>query len=373
VNRTQKLALAKRLLDRVSSNSSDEAAAMMVEPADAFLSAERWQRERQQFFLETPQVVGFAGELAQPGSYKTFEVLDRPIVITRDEDGVLRAFLNACAHRGAPVANGSGRNKRMTCHFHGWSYALDGSLAGRPRDEAFDAAGPETRLTPLAVSDRAGLLVVAANPATSQQTVDHHLDAIAPQLSGFHFDRAEALATRRFEVAANWKLVAGLSHESYHFATLHRDSLSPMMTSHAVIDEFGPHTRWAFPFRDITALAQQEQSQWPDHFPGVINHTLFPGTVLVVPPTDAQLIRVEPGESPGHCVVYYSGVCTSRERIDEARSAYAFGGDIFENEDLPAAAQCQQGLAAGRSTVVFGRNEPVVQAWHRRWHQLLRQ
>jgi hypothetical protein len=57
--------------------------------------------------------------------------------------------------------------------------------------------------------------------------------------------------------------------------------------------------------------------------------------------------------------------------MESARSAYAFGGDIFETEDLPAAARCQQGLAAGRPSVIFGRNEPVVQAWHTRWNNLL--
>lgn len=371
MKQTQTLALTKRLLERVLSNSSDEAGAMMIEPASVFLDPARWQQEREQFFLNTPQVVGFAGEVATPGSFKTLEILERPIVITRDEQGVLRAFINACAHRGSPVARGCGQSRRLTCQYHGWSYALDGSLAGRPSDAAFDSAGAETRLTPLAVTDCSGLLVVAASPDVSQQTVDKHLLDIAPVLMDYGFQKAQPIETRRFSVAANWKLVAGLSHESYHFATLHRDSLAPLMTAHAVIDEFGPHTRWAFPFRDINELATKDPAQWPKHLPGVINHTLFPGTVLVVPPSDAQLIRVEPGQSVGESVVYYSGICTDPSRMEAAANAYAFGGDIFEREDLPAAALCQQGLAAGRPSVIFGRNEPIVQAWHRRWHDSL--
>jgi hypothetical protein len=102
-----------------------------------------------------------------------------------------------------------------------------------------------------------------------------------------------------------------------------------------------------------------------------MNHTLFPGTVVVVPPQDAQLIRVEPGRDPGHSVVYYTGVCADPARLEESRAAYDFGGQIFETEDLAAAAQCQQGLAAGRPSVIFGRNEPIVQFWHRLWRQSL--
>lgn len=370
MNREQANALTRRLLERVQSDSSDEAPATMQEPASIFLDEDRWQLERQRLFLDTPQLVGFAGEVP-PGSFKTFDVLDVPIVISRDEQGALAAFINACGHRGHRVAEGSATKKRMNCPFHGWSYALDGRLAGRPSASAFDPPTAALDLVRLPVSDRCGLLVVGASPQMSQQRVDHYLDAIAPALSGFNFASAQGLETRRFDVAANWKLVVSLSHESYHFATLHRASLSPLMTAHAVVDEFGPHSRWAFPLRGIEALVDTPEADWPARPPGVINHTFAPGTVLVVPQTDAQLIRVEPGASPGRSVVYYSGVCQHPARAQESRDAYEFGGDIFEREDLPAAQSCQQGLAAGRSAVLIGRNEPIVQAWHRRWNDAL--
>lgn len=371
MNRDACVDVSRRLLERVASKSSDDADALMHEPASAFLDNERWQRERQLFFLDSPQVVGFAGEVAQPGSYFTTEILQIPIVITRDEQGVLHAFINACAHRGARVVEGSGTGRRLTCRFHGWSYQLDGHLAGRPNAAAFADCQGNDRLRSLPVSDRGGLLVVGANPAMDQAQVDHHLDDIAPALAGLGLDAVHSVAMRQLEVDANWKLVASLSHESYHFATLHRDSLAPMMTSHAVCDYFGRHSRWAFPMKGIAEMLAGPESDWPQRPPGVMNHTLFPGTVMVVPPQDAQLIRVEPGKHPGHSVVYYSGVCSDLARIEQSREAYEFGGDIFEREDLDAAAQCQQGLAAGGLGLVFGRNEPVVQFWHRLWNQAL--
>lgn len=371
MDRAETIAFTRRLLDRVLSNTTDLAPDSVVEPASAFLCPERLALERERLFLQTPQVVGFAAEVSAPGSYITVEVLDIPIVITRDEGGVLRAFINACAHRGARVAEGCGEGKRMTCRYHGWSYSLDGRLAGRPKDDCFDPVNENNHLVPLAVSDKAGLLVVAPRVGISQQQVDRHLDAIAPYLAGFDFSKGALVARRRFEVAANWKLIAGLSHESYHFAALHRNSLAPVMTSQAVYDELGPHTRWAFPLKGIEELADQPEENWPERLPGAINHTLFPGTVLVVPQQDAQLIRVEPGARPGESVVYYSGLCSDIAGMDGSRDAYEFGGTIFETEDLTAAKQCQQGLAAGRDSVIFGRNEPVVQAWHRRWNEAL--
>jgi phenylpropionate dioxygenase-like ring-hydroxylating dioxygenase large terminal subunit len=365
------IALTKRLINNVKNNTTDMAPDTMMESANVFINEERWRLERKKLFLDTPQVVGFAGEIKQTNSFLTTEVIGIPIVVTRDQQGKLHAFINACAHRGSRVANGKGIAKRMNCIFHGWSYDLDGKLAGRPEEAAFDQAGPETNLQALPVSDKSGLIVVGLHRGISQEVVDTHLDDIADAIKGLHFDRVHSLETRRFEVAADWKLVTGLSHEGYHFATLHRDSLAPLMTANATVDFFGKHSRWAFPLKGIETLAKIDESDWPIRPPAAMNHTIYPGTVIIVPSSNAQMIRVEPGKKPGTSVVYYIGVHDNPKTRDEDAASYDFGGKVFEQEDLPVAEQCQQGLSAGQSTVIFGRNEPIVQFWHRRWNAAL--
>ena len=114
-----------------------------------------------------------------------------------------------------------------------------------------------------------------------------------------------------------------------------------------------------------------DESQWPEGLQGVINHIIFPGTVLVQNPEDAQIIRVEPGSAPGHSRIYFTGVCRHPENIDSARAAFDFGGQVFAEEDLPAAKECQQGLLARGGDFLIGRNEPVVQFWHRQWREAL--
>ena len=115
MNKAQTHQLLARLIDRIATQSSDQADAMMTEDVPDFLSTERAARERQQFFLDTPQVIGFAGQVARPGSFMTATVMDRPILVTRDEQHVLHAMVNACAHRGARVAYGEGVGRRFTC------------------------------------------------------------------------------------------------------------------------------------------------------------------------------------------------------------------------------------------------------------------
>lgn len=364
--------IIRRLIDHVKADTTDLAPAPRSEPAEFFLDPERHALEREQFFFDTPQPVGFAGQVAEPGCFFASEVVGVPIVVVRDHDGVLRAFLNVCTHRGARVAKGCGKARRLVCGFHGWSYALDGTLAGRARAQDFEPDVAHTGLQPLPVADCAGIVMVGLRPAMGALRVEHALDEIAPQLEALALGPMQLVGSDRFEVEANWKLVVNLSHEGYHFQTLHGKSLAPMMTGHAVADEFGIHTRWAFPMRGIEALAEKDPADWPAFPPVAMNHTLFPGTVIVANAGGAQMIRVEPGESPGHAVVHFSSVAEI-DANDEAGSRagheelYAFGKAIFETEDLPAAAECQRGIESRKAPVVVGRNEPVVQWWHARW------
>jgi phenylpropionate dioxygenase-like ring-hydroxylating dioxygenase large terminal subunit len=364
-------ALLQRLIDRIASNTTDEADSMMTEDVADFLSAERFARERRQFFLECPQVIGFAGEVKEPGSFITREVMDIPVVVTRDRNGTLHAMVNACAHRGGRVAHGCGSRARLTCRTHGWTYQLDGTLHARPMEQSFDEPDTHCHLKRLPVSDRSGLIVIGANSKVQQAAVDRHLEDIEAQFAGFAFREMHTLETRRIEAKANWKLVAALSYESYHFATLHRDSIAPAFAANAVHDFFGSHSRWSFARRGTEELQNVDRSQWPPSVPGAVSHALFPGTVMIANPDDAQLLRTEPGATPDTSVVHYIGVYRHREKRDEALAMYDFGGKAFETEDLPAALESQQGLLAGRERILIGRNEPVVQFWHRMWREKL--
>ncbi|MBC8341995.1 MAG: aromatic ring-hydroxylating dioxygenase subunit alpha [Proteobacteria bacterium] len=374
MNRESALAVTRRLIEHVVADTTDLAEAPWVEPAENYFDPEVWEREREQFFFESPLAIGFAGEIAKPGTFFTTEVMGKPVVVTRDKEGALRAFLNVCTHRGARVAEGCGKAARLVCRFHGWNYELDGRLAGRGRSQDFEPVPLQTGLQQLPVSDRGGVIMLGVRPEMGQLRVEHALDDILPAFEGYEFAKMQLVGSDRFEVDANWKLVTNLSHEGYHFATLHRDSLAPMMTGHGAVDEFGLHTRWAFPFRGIENLRDKDEAEWPSYPNAAVNHTLFPGTVIVANEGNAQMIRVEPGDEPGKSVVYFSSVAVPSvdgEVSDADRGTYEFGRNIFESEDLPAAAECQHGIAAREQPVVIGRNEMVVQMWHRRWRDKL--
>ena len=344
----------------------------MAVPAAAFTCPDRFAAERRRLFRDEPQPVAFSAEVPDHGSFLALEVLDVPVVLTRDDRGILRAFVNACSHRGAPVARSAGTCRRLVCPFHGWAYGLDGTLVGRPGEQYFDTPSQECGLSPLPVSETHGLVVVGIDPEMPTARLESALGDIGAEIGMLGLGSYRCVARRGREVRANWKFVTDLSLESYHFSALHRDSVAEMLAPNAVVDTWHRCSRWAFPLKSITRLAALEESAWPDRIEGSCTYTLYPGVMLIVNETGAQMIRAEPGDAPDRSRVSYVGISTPDCDPEVARQAYEFGGDVFENEDLPVAEQCQRGLVAGRKPVLLGRNEPLLQFWHRLWADALR-
>ena len=364
-------ALHRRLLARLRDGSTDSCAAEARIDATCFTDPGILERERSRLFRQAPQPVAFSGEIPDPGCYLALEVLDTPVLLSRDEHGVLHAFINACAHRGARLAGGSGKVRALTCPFHGWTYQADGALRGRPGKAYFDSPPESAGLSPLPVSERHGLVVLGSNGQVSQDCVDEALNELGAELATYGFGQYRTLERRQLTVQANWKLVNDLSLESYHFATLHRDSVAEMLAANAVVDTYSRHSRWAFPLKSISRLNELDESEWPGSLEGSVTYTLYPGVMVLVNSLGAQMIRAEPGPSPDTTTITYVGMCAPGCDTEAALAAYRFGGDVFANEDLPAAEQCQRGIAARGGDYPLGRNEPLLQFWHRLWAEAI--
>ena len=108
-------------------------------PGWCFTSQTFYDYERERIFFKTWNCVGHVSRVPNPGDYITFDFMDVPVLITRAEDGKVRAFTNACRHRGAELVSGAGNCKLLKCPYHAWAYALDGSLVGTPMFDESDA------------------------------------------------------------------------------------------------------------------------------------------------------------------------------------------------------------------------------------------
>ena len=102
-------------------------------PSSWYTDPEVLERESETLFQRTWQFVARLDQVEEPGQFVSGRFLSVPWVLTRGEDGELRAFFNVCRHHAAEVASGSGCVESLTCPYHGWRYGLDGRLQSAPR------------------------------------------------------------------------------------------------------------------------------------------------------------------------------------------------------------------------------------------------
>lgn len=108
-------------------------------PAWVYRSEEFLRLEKEHVFMPAWQIVCHVSDLPQPGSYVSFELMKERAFVIRDKDGTIRAFHNVCPHRAHSLVQGSqGRcGGRLTCPYHGWTFAMDGRRLGVSAPETF--------------------------------------------------------------------------------------------------------------------------------------------------------------------------------------------------------------------------------------------
>jgi phenylpropionate dioxygenase-like ring-hydroxylating dioxygenase large terminal subunit len=179
------------------------------------------RQERSRIFARSWQYGGRSEQVAEPGSFLTTDAGGVPIVVTRDRDGILRAFLNVCRHRGAVLTYGCGSRATIQCHYHAWTYELDGTLRSAPRadrEPAFDR--DDWALLPASVDTWGPFLFVNPDPG-APGLAEHLGDLPAILADAIDLDGLVFHSRVEFGANANWKIVVENFLECYHCPTAH--------------------------------------------------------------------------------------------------------------------------------------------------------
>jgi phenylpropionate dioxygenase-like ring-hydroxylating dioxygenase large terminal subunit len=198
-------------------------------PAGRYTDARFFQLEKDHLWRKSWLLAAHSDELPTPGSFLTWDLTGEPVVLVRGEDAVVRAFYNTCRHRGAPVATASrGSSRRLTCPYHGWSYALDGRLLGVRDAQDFRDLDFSTRgLVPVRCEAFGNLLFVNFDPHAP--SLLEWLGPIAAEWEEFQFDQCRLAARHVFDLECNWKIAMEANTEVYHVRSIHANTVAPVL------------------------------------------------------------------------------------------------------------------------------------------------
>jgi len=364
--------MARRNLTHVRAGTIDQAEDVLRVPAWHYTDPERFALELERVWKRTPLVLAFSAELDGPGAYKTAEAAGVPVLITRGADGAARAFVNACAHRGAQIAlEESGRARRFVCPYHAWTYDEDGALVGILSEQEFGHVDRSCHgLVRLPSAERAGLVWVVLDP-NAKLDLDAFLCGYGELLEEFGFARWKLLA-RRSVAGPNWKIAYDGYLDFYHLPILHKNTIGGSLPNRALYDAYGPHQRVTFPNPGYAALDERPEAEiaTQDLLGGV--WTIFPHVSIATFDMGTRAVLVSqlfPGASVSESITVQSYL-VAQEPSDEERAGaekmFELLGYVVREEDYATGLRQQRSLLTGaRKDVLFGRNEGGGQHFHR--------
>jgi phenylpropionate dioxygenase-like ring-hydroxylating dioxygenase large terminal subunit len=194
-------------------------------PPWCYTSEAFYQREVERIFRSVWNFVGHVSQVATPGDYFALTFAGVPVIILRDLSGVPRGFANTCRHRGSALLEGSGNCRAIVCPYHSWSYALDGSLRAAP--EMKDTIGFNTEdngLIPLRLDTWGGFLFLCFDADAPGLT--HYLGDLPGRVAAYGLEDMACARRKEFLIECNWKLFVENAKESYHIATVHRNTIN---------------------------------------------------------------------------------------------------------------------------------------------------
>jgi nitrite reductase/ring-hydroxylating ferredoxin subunit len=229
---------------------------MSVQVLDELVSLDRGEVDRriysdpEIFELEMERIFGRAwlflcheSQIPESGDFFQSVMGRDNVLVVRQNDRTVRAFLNSCAHRGNAVCRAEeGNAKSFLCTYHGWSYSIDGTLKGVPGFKTFY----ESEL----VKADHGLPAVAQVASYKGFVFGTH-DATAPPLEDYlgatgrlsldliacRGDMTVVPGITKYVVDCNWKLAVDNNFDWYHPQVTHASAFHPGVLG--AVDERG--------------------------------------------------------------------------------------------------------------------------------------
>ena len=364
--------LAARAFKHFHNKTTDQADAPMRLPVENYYDADQYDREIDKIFRKRPIASALSLELPSANTYAAKSIAGIPLLITRDKNGDVRAFLNVCRHRGAVLCEpSSGRKTRFSCPYHSWTFDNTGALIGIYGEASFGEIDRDSfRLTELYCVERCGLIWVCLTPDLTFE-IDDWLDGIADQLETLGLSNWHLFEQRDID-GPGWKVTLDGYLEVYHHDTVHRATVGDYTIGNLLVhDTFGPHQRLTFGRKTLADIdAPPDDPNEAERHIRII-HSVFPNlSISGIVGGFCLVSQVFPGKTPETTVTRQSILCSeapdTEEKLNAVKEFSAMTLQAVQEEDYKIGFSIQSAIKSGANKeFVFGRNEPGLQHYHR--------
>ena len=202
--------------------TNDSYAYLGSEPlaAERYTSEEFARAEREKMWPHVWQFAAREEDLPEPGDYVVYENAGRSYLISRQQDGSVRAFHNVCLHRGRKLRDQDGHAEKFICPFHGFAWQQDGSFDGMPCAWDFQHLDRSKMNLPEAVLGRwGGDIFVRDEPGGP--SLEEFLAPLPEHFKRWRHEECTTVIWVAKEVPANWKVTAEAFMEAWHTVVTH--------------------------------------------------------------------------------------------------------------------------------------------------------
>ncbi|WP_346007872.1 aromatic ring-hydroxylating dioxygenase subunit alpha [Janibacter terrae] len=193
----------------------------------AYTDPQIFAEEMEKIFYRTWVWVAHESELPEKGSFKTTQVGQQPVIVSRDRKDQFHTLVNRCRHRGATVCDQpNGKANGFTCPYHNWSYALDGRLRGIPYPEGYEGVVDKGDFPLHRLRTESHLGMIWATFNHDAKPLEEFLGDAMPWMERF-FKQSNGYPTKvtgihKFRFKGNWKIQLENTTDGYHFPMVHK-------------------------------------------------------------------------------------------------------------------------------------------------------
>lgn len=210
--------------------------------AERYTSKDYLALEADRLWPKVWQMACHVDEIPGVGDYIEYEIGRDSVLVVRTDATTIKAFHNACLHRGMRLKCGAGSATELRCRSHSWAWNLDGSLKEVIDPEDFDAGciTPERLNLPECLVEVWNGLVFITMDRAAQPLLDY-LGVIPGRTEHFRMGEMRMVSKVSTVIACNWKLAHEAFVETYHAIGTHPQSLRYLDDTSLEYEQHGMH------------------------------------------------------------------------------------------------------------------------------------